>query len=296
MTISNSLKKGLTMSNSKNVAELYGHSIEKNYDWMTILNNQHCPYLGRRCVKSRKSSPEETIGTCSVTYGKDGNNVIICPHRLLERRQIFMDCIHLLKKHEPGNELHIIPEVGIPGGNVDYFLASVRYGKVRDFVGIELQTLDTTGTVWPFRQRFVGSQGLDVEDTDLNSKKPFGMNWKMTAKTILVQMHHKLETFEHLNKHLVLVLQDHLLNYMGREFSFGHIASNANLGDSMHFHSYANMKNGVDYHLDLMQRLSTDVEGISQCLGLETEAKIELHMIINKLESKIGPHTIFMAA
>ena len=31
--------------------------------------------------------------------------MIICPFRLLERRQIFHDCIHLLKLHEPGNEL-----------------------------------------------------------------------------------------------------------------------------------------------------------------------------------------------
>jgi hypothetical protein len=37
------------------------------------------------------------------------------------------------------------------------------------------------------------------------------MNWKMTAKTILVQMHHKVETFEHINKKMVLVIQDVLL-------------------------------------------------------------------------------------
>lgn len=130
---------------------------------------------------------------------------MICPHRLLERRKIFADCIHLLTLHEPGNELHIIPEVTLPGGNVDYFLASARSGRVRDFIGIELQTLDSTGTVWPERQRFLSSVGFAAEPSDLDSEKPFGMNWKMTAKTILVQLHHKIETFEHLNKHLVLV-------------------------------------------------------------------------------------------
>jgi hypothetical protein len=64
------------------------------------------------------------------------------------------------------------------------------------------------------------------------------MNWKMTAKTILVQMHHKVETFEHVNKKLVLVVQDKLLDYMAREFNFGHLANPATLGDSMHFHAY----------------------------------------------------------
>ena len=280
------------MSEQKGVAELYGSSVSKELDWSMLLNNQQCSYLQRKCVKSRKSQPEQTIGTCSVTYGKR-DNVIICPHRLLERKQIFTDCIHLLNTHEPGNELHIIPEVGIPGGNVDYFLVSVRQGKVKDFVGIELQTLDTTGTVWPFRQRFANSKGIAVDLADIESSKPFGMNWKMTAKTILVQMHHKLETFEHLNKHLVLVVQNHLLDYMKKEFSFGHISDNALNGDSLHFHSYKNVISVNDYRLELYERKSTDVEGISKCLGLESEAKVELEEIIAKLESKLSETTLF---
>lgn len=87
-----------------------------------------------------------------MLYGKESKDIIICPHRLLERGQIFLDCIHLLTLHEPGNELHVIPNIAIPGGNVDYFLVSARNKEVRDFVGIELQTLDTTGTIWPDRQ------------------------------------------------------------------------------------------------------------------------------------------------
>ena len=80
---------------------------------------------------------------------------MICPFRLLERSQIFTDCVHLLRLHEPGNELRIVAELAVPGGSIDYCLVSVRDGKPRDFVGIELQTLDTTGTVWPERQRFL---------------------------------------------------------------------------------------------------------------------------------------------
>jgi hypothetical protein len=106
----------------------------------------------------------------------------------------------LLTTHEPGNELHIVSEVSIPGGSVDYFLVSGRDGRVRDFAGIELQTMDTTGTVWPERQRLLKELGVPRSDKAETSKKSFGMNWKMTAKTILVQMHHKIRTFEHVNK------------------------------------------------------------------------------------------------
>ena len=106
--------------------------------------------------------------------------------------------MHLLTLHEPGNELHIVPELSIPGGSIDYFLVSAKKGSVKDFVGIELQTLDTTGTVWPERQRFLKAQGMRVQKRDTDSPKPFGMNWKMTAKTTMIQLHHKVETFEHL--------------------------------------------------------------------------------------------------
>jgi hypothetical protein len=142
-----------------------------------------------------------------MIYGRRLQPVMICPFRLLERSQIFIDCIHLLKLHEPGNELRIIAELAVPGGSIDYCLVSVRDSKARDFVGIELQTLDTTGTVWPERQRFLRQHKVRVKQIDATSDKPFGMNWKMTAKTILVQLNHKIATFEHLSKRLVLVLQ-----------------------------------------------------------------------------------------
>lgn len=273
------------------VVELFGvKTTNEELDWSSNIANQHCPYLDRKCLKNRKSEPEISIGTCTMEYGVGKNKIIICPFRLLERRQIFLDCIHLLTLHEPGNELHVVSEIEIPGGNVDYFLVSVNNGKIRDFVGIELQTLDTTGTVWPERQRFLDEKGIPVKQEDIDSSKTFGMNWKMTAKTILVQLHHKLTTFEHLNKHLVLVIQDHLMNYMRSEFTFSHV-SDARLGDSMHIHSYH--LNDENLRLQLSSRHSTDVVGMELCLGLQSEAKVELEIIIAKLQSKISEKTLF---
>lgn len=186
------------------VLELFGHSTKvDNENWQEIVDDQQCPFLGKTCYKVRKSNPEISIGTCTVLYGKEENPIIICPTRLIDKRKIFTDCLHLLTTHEPGKELHIVPEVSIPGGSVDYFLVSAKNGKVKDFVGIELQTLDTNGTVWPERQRLLKELDIIQEGNGEDSKKSFGMNWKMTAKTILVQMHHKIHTFEHVNKKLV---------------------------------------------------------------------------------------------
>jgi len=276
------------------VAELFGHAakVDSALNWAEVVSGQQCPYLGRKCWKTRKSRPEISIGTCTVRYGREDESVIICPTRLLERRQVFTDCLHLLTLHEPGNELHVVGEISIPGGNVDYFLLSAKARKVMDFVGIEFQTLDTTGTVWPERQRFLALAGVKVPKKDVENPKTFGMNWKMTAKTILVQLHHKIETFEHIHKHLVLVVQDRLLEYMRREFSFKHLESTARLGDPMHIHGYGLAPDDIDLCLVLRERVSTDAAGIATCLGLQASANVELEMIIKVLESKISDKTL----
>ena len=210
------------------ILELFGRSTESHDgDWRRIIREQKCPFLKRKCYKIRKSDPSNSIGTCTLLYGKEERAILICPARLIDRRKIFIDCLHLLTKHEPGNELHIVPEISVPGGSVDYFIVSARGKKVKDFVGVELQTLDTTGTVWPERQRLLRELDIPRHDDAEHSRKSFGMNWKMTAKTILVQIHHKIQTFEHFNRNLVLVMQDCLLLYMKHTFKFSHMRTPA---------------------------------------------------------------------
>lgn len=157
---------------------------------------------------------------------------------------------------------------------------------MKDFVGIELQTLDTTGTLWPERQKFLHEHGINVALEELNTQKKFGMNWKMTLKTILVQMHHKSETFEHFNKHLVLIVQKPLFDRMLNNFNFDGI-SDVRLWDPIHIHSYEFQTQGRKLKLSLNRRISTDSNGIANCLGLKAERKIELQKILSVLEKKL---------
>ena len=278
------------------VRELFTFSVEKDdVKWKDVVKKQHCRYSNKRCFKVRKSQANISIGTCTVQYGQENKDIIICPYRLIERKQIFADCLHLLTSHQPGNELHLVTEVSIPGGSVDYFLVSTDSDrKVKDFVGIELQTMDTTGTLWPERE--LALQDLGLKKNIPAPQKPFGMNWKMTAKTILVQLHHKIDTFESINKHLVLVIQDHLLEYIKTEFAFAHINTHPLIGDSMHFHTYKLKKEEKDYKLVLDSRHSTDSNGISKLLGLNANAKIGFDEIAKILESKISDSTVFSIA
>lgn len=268
------------------IVELFGFHCRQSMPMLkNAIKRQRCPFTGAKCVKTRKSQPSVAIGTCTVSY--QDSDVIICPFRLLDKNQIFIDCLHLLTTHEPGNRIHLIPEVKIPGGNVDYFLVSERNGKVMDFVGIELQTMDTTGTVWPERQRLLSQEGIRVSQRDLDNAKSFGMNWKMTAKTILVQMHHKAKTFEAVNKHLVLIVQEPLMKYMVQEFDFSHV-SEPFVGNTVHFHSYSLATSGTELKLTLASRKSTDSAGIGKCLGLREESAVDLQELVAVLEAKLS--------
>lgn len=279
----------------RSVVELFGlDATDTSQPWSTVLGDQECPFTHKRCYKVRKSAPEISIGTCTVSFGKPPAPILICPSRLLDRGQIFTDCLHLLTLHEPGNELHLVPEVKIPGGNVDYFLVSTKNDRVVDFVGIELQTLDTTGSVWPERQRVVERLGIETNDPAVNTTKAFGMNWKMTAKTILVQMHHKASTFEHVNRKLVLVIQNEFLGYMRGEFKFDHFHEPATISDTVHMHAYG-LKDPVAGHraLALASRISTDVVGIGEALDVQAETRVEFEAIVEALEAKISADTRF---
>jgi hypothetical protein len=184
-----------------------------------------------------------------------------------------------------------VPELRIPGGNVDYFLVSANNGEPTDFVGIEFHGLDTTGSMWPSRQAFLQKQGFQVAAGD-DAGTHAGVNWKMTAKTILVQLHHKIETFEALSRRLVLVLQKDLMDYMVREFSFGHLALPALPTDSMYFHAY-NLGD-ADSKLKLESVRSTNRAGIATALNLGASAEMKPEDLIAKIRRKLGPQTRWM--
>lgn len=215
---------------------------------------------------------------------------IICPHRFLQRRQIFLDAIHLLKRHDPGNQLHVVSEVQVPGGNIDYFVVSTHRGEVRDYLAIEIQALDTTGTVWPSRQQVIDELlGIPAEPPKTNG---YGMNWKMTAKTILVQLHHKVTTLELLNKKMILVIQNVFFDYMVEHFSTASL-HDADDNDSAHFHVYEVTQLGnKTFSIDLVSRHSTTAVGIEQVLGLRRDAEVSEEDLTARIRAKISDATL----
>jgi hypothetical protein len=79
---------------------------------------------------------------------------------------------------------------------------------------------------------------------------------------------------------------------MKKEFSFEHISTTPKIGDSFHFHSYKLLANKDKYRLSLLERASTDADGIARCLGLKAEANVEIEIILKMLESKVSEKTL----
>jgi hypothetical protein len=260
----------------KRPLEFYGHSTLTGQDWGKILTEQHCPFLDRKCLKQRKSDPEQTIGACVVGY--QGKPLIICPKRFLEGQQIFLDSVRLLNTRDA--RLSIVSEVAMPGGSIDYFLVGTHGDQVIDYLGLEIQSLDTTGSggIWDARE--------DVRNDNLQQQYRYGINWKMSAKTILIQMHHKAESFENLGKKLVLVLQQQFWDYISRQFQTAHFRE-ARAQDSVHVHIYACIELDRRLRLVLSDRKSTNASGVERMLKLGQGAGISEQEVIERIKAKL---------
>ena len=68
------------------ISEFFGlYCRDESLDFKCAMESQICPYTQKVCTKMRKSDPDIKIGTCSVRY--QGQDIIICPFRLLEQNQ-----------------------------------------------------------------------------------------------------------------------------------------------------------------------------------------------------------------
>ncbi|MGA2387165.1 MAG: NotI family restriction endonuclease [Candidatus Bathyarchaeia archaeon] len=261
----------------KKPLEFYGIQVSKPTDWAKVLRFELCPFLNKKCVKQRKSNPQQTIGACTIGF-KDDLPLIICPHRFLQHNKIFVDSVPLLAK---GEKYFVLPEISMPGGNIDYFVISEVKGDIIDYLGLEIQGLDTTGSggIWAARE--------DLKKGEFGDNYSYGINWKMSAKTILIQMHHKGQAFESLGKKLVLVTQKSFFDYMTREFRTRHLHEAVG-EDAIQFQIYDCIQLEGCFELVLTTRKSTDVIGMEEMLKLGREPTISEEEVVRRIKAKMG--------
>lgn len=258
-------------------------------DLSTVIVTQECPFNRTGvCTKMRKSDPDTKIGTCSLVFASCDQPLLICPERLTEGKKIFVDCLQYV--HVTGGQLYLIPEVKTAVGSIDYILAVIKNQRVQDFVAIELQTMDTVGTIWDERQKMLADYEL-AEYYESRGRKA-GVNWKMTAKTILAQMIQKTQMFAGMNRKLVLICQTPLLTYMQNTFDFSEIHAQR-ATDVFNVHAYDYLSNGEKMELTLAEQLGADLAGVERIMGADVNGNAELDRINARILERATPEFKF---
>lgn len=231
------------------------------------IAEQYCRYLGKTCVKPRKSQPKIKIGVCSIGYKgeflKDHTPIIICPHRFCE--DAVSSTIKRLYLKSWKGKVEWINEVGMGvGGFVDRVAVLRKNSKspaIDKFLCIEFQAAGTTGTPWKAVQELKKTGKYKSDDY------PYGINWANEfIKTMMQQVYKKGKIVELWKERIVFVIQDVALEYLRNNADVSSIRK-ARKKDPIHFCTFS-LKWAKDrWVLKFKEQVSTDLEGINKILG-----------------------------
>jgi len=194
------------MQKKRDLVEIFGYSPDDlSRTARSLWNLGACPFTNRPCIKINH---DQTIvyGTCSVTsaYG----DVIICPNRLyagnyevlknvsndafgsqfplltysefVEQRESNLDCVVALGKNS-GKEVNV-------GGalSMDWVLAHISNGQLKEYIGIEVQSIDITGNYRDAWHSYKNYRNGVFRDTLPSSQH--GLNWANVHKRLIPQL------------------------------------------------------------------------------------------------------------
>ena len=93
-------------------------------------------------------------------------------------------------------------------GNVDFVIADVKPdGEIGDFLSVELQAIDITGSVFPAYQAL--RAGVDLE-----RRPTYGLNWDNVYKRYITQLIRKGYFHHHWKSKIVAVIPDQVYKYI----------------------------------------------------------------------------------
>lgn len=193
------------------IIEFFGYApTDKSQKARQARANSECPFLGAKCVKTLSNG--DISGVCTLKPITTGP-VICCPYRLYAddyrilsdvAKVAFEGDVQLFRGNEAraaavspgkikvavfgkrwGKELRL-PNRGKSGGYfVDWVLARLDdKGDLKDFVAIEVQSIDTTGNYQDERRAYLNNE-IPIKASTA------GFNWENVNKRILPQLIYK---------------------------------------------------------------------------------------------------------
>lgn len=196
---------------SEFLAEVLGRPVGERFD--PAASGFLCPFVASPCTK-RSAKLDEPYPVCTIRTRRQGN-VCVCPKRFYAvdfLGEVVEYCWPA--SHPPANP-QIAPEVQMKGfGNVDFVIADIdEDGDVAQFLSVELQAIDITGSVMPAYQAWRAGKSL-------NKNPKYGLNWDNVYKRYITQLIRKGYFHHHWGTKIVAVIQDVVYQYITERFEF----------------------------------------------------------------------------
>lgn len=180
------------------VAEILGEPAEQ---MRNPANAEYrCPFIAGTCTKTSHQI-EGPFPVCSIyRRGRagdppDGPPISVCPNRFLEapvHEDVMRECWTAGDTVNP----QVVSEVQMEKfGKVDFVVADMDAEEttVRDFISVELQAVDITGSYLPSYEAIINSQVME-------RRHAYGFNWANVRKRFIAQLiakgyyHHQWRT------------------------------------------------------------------------------------------------------
>ena len=169
---------------AKYPSEMFGYPHSNKTGEATDARRKHwCPFVDKVCYKQSRLI-KYPFGVCSAHV--NGNEIALCPRRFLEDHTVFTDIA--LHHFKTVHDILVFREIGLENvGSFDFVMVKHKPMtlEVDDFIAIEFQTGQTTGTGKLVQGLKDYVNGIDVSQKTYG----FGLNlydvWKRTFTQIL---------------------------------------------------------------------------------------------------------------
>lgn len=167
-----------------------------------------CPYIQKKCPKRSTNLGIEPYPVCSLWKNSKEERdpvrdlICVCPKRFYQidwLKAVVENCWPF----EPPQNPVVATEVKMKGfGNVDFVIADQDAdGSIGNFLSVELQAIDITGSVFPaYKALRAGDQ--------LPKRPTYGFNWDNVYKRYITQLIRKGYFHHHWGTKIVAVIQD----------------------------------------------------------------------------------------
>lgn len=199
---------------TKYPSEIFGYPYSNTSKKATDIRSKHwCPFVDKICYKQSRLIGYP-FGVCSAHFNND--EVALCPRRFLDGHAVFTD---IAQHHfKTINDILVFPEIRLKDiGSFDFVMVKHKpmSFEIEDFVAIEFQTGQTTGT----GKLVEGLKDYLARKSVSEKSYGFGLNLADVWKRSFTQILNKGVIMENWRKKIYWVVQEPVYKYLETRYN-----------------------------------------------------------------------------